>query len=378
MYTQEELTAMKTGYGQALMDPKNGPLVGVPQFVPVETHRERVKIVASVSTTGGDGTIILNPYALGTDCSSDITGNVAASTVNSFKPLVFAPAASITDTTASGILHFESNASTKPTEFADGAVKARLVSARLAVTNTSSLNSRNGTFCALRERHHHGLDGVDFDEASRQSNAVVKSATAGTVAINYRPVKPEEVDSWLEVRTSPSWGHLMLPGDIMNGPNDAGIMDVSPGFMGVWIKGSGAQTFLVEVDAIFEYCGDSRTSLVKPIHIGHRNKAEPKHIAPVGKGVDKANTTQDRRSLMSMSDSSMGTGIDKRPRTADSEQPMDIMSIVRRGRPRMRRGTSRSTRVSGYVNWRSTKKPAKRKYTRRTTKKKRYVRRRRY
>ena len=31
----------QTGYARAVLDPKDGPLVGVPQFVPIDTHRVR-------------------------------------------------------------------------------------------------------------------------------------------------------------------------------------------------------------------------------------------------------------------------------------------------------------------------------------------------
>ena len=52
--------ALKTDYARAVLDPKRGPLVGVPQFVPIDTHRARVKAIATVTTTTGTLDAFLN------------------------------------------------------------------------------------------------------------------------------------------------------------------------------------------------------------------------------------------------------------------------------------------------------------------------------
>ena len=70
--TSDKQKAMQTGYARAVLDPQNGPLVGVPQFVPIDTHRVRVKACGQVTLTG-KGRIFLNPCALGSKDTACIT-----------------------------------------------------------------------------------------------------------------------------------------------------------------------------------------------------------------------------------------------------------------------------------------------------------------
>merc|ERR1719199_2159741 len=51
----------QTGYARALSDPKDGPLVGVPQFVPIDTHRVRARAIGVVGATNGSCRIFFNP-----------------------------------------------------------------------------------------------------------------------------------------------------------------------------------------------------------------------------------------------------------------------------------------------------------------------------
>lgn len=284
-------TALKTDYARAVLDPKKGPLVGVPQFVPIDTHRARVKAVASVTTTTNTLDAFLNPVRMVANDTAAIrvwdTPRAAEHTATDGRVL---PVGSIADS-GSRMLNgdISSNAQHASTEFQvstqqgnivdnhDG-VRARVVGCVFKVTCTTNAQSADGNFIALHEKHHKTLEDFAPQDLAKQSNAIVKRCGSGSsVTLLYRPVKPEEVDTW---QTS-AWkllGETNRWAD--NDGADGTLTDAYPGYMRIHWRGTApSATFLIEADAIVEYVGEGVTTLARPI--GGRNPAQPAHVRPI-------------------------------------------------------------------------------------------------
>lgn len=207
--TERKRHALTTDYAKALLDPVSGPLVGVPQFVPIDTHRARVKAIGTVSTTTGALNVFFNPCRMG----SNNAGPILYGTENSASAL----------TEASNIIAINSNAEHSNADYqisgngeditnGDG-VRSRVVAAMIRVTNVSSDNVRDGVFHALHENHHKTLEDMTLAQISTQNNSIVVSAADGKpVTLLYRPVKPQEVDEWQKTPWHlPGKRHCLLP-----------------------------------------------------------------------------------------------------------------------------------------------------------------------
>lgn len=291
--------ALKTDYARAVLDPKRGPLVGVPQFVPIDTHRARVKCVASVTTTTHTLDAFLNPVRMVANDTQAIriwdTPRGTATTLADGRTL---PVGSIDDTSATmtgGAIN--SNAQHSFDDFQynifgaltnhDG-VRVRIVGCQFKVTCTTNAQSADGNFIALHERHHKTLEDFAPQDLAKQSNAIVKRCGSGSsVSLLYRPVKPEEVDSW----QNSAWslvGESSISTDTSAG--DGTQTDAFPGYMRIhWAGNAASATFLIEADAIVEYVGESVTTLARPI--GGRNPAKPADVRPIS---DQAMQTEAR------------------------------------------------------------------------------------
>ena len=272
--SRDHASAMRTGYLQALMNPKTGPLVGIPTFIPIQTQRQRVRAVGSVSTTTGDLTVNVNPRRMVANDSGAVRYRTADGGTDA-------------DWLASAVI--ENNAEHGTADFGNGSdLKARVVALQVTVKNVSSLNNRNGMFYALQERHHHNLAGRNSSSASSDAHCKIQSATDGDITLLYRPVQPREVEEWqLNASHYPDEGP---PGfDIAI---DAGPLDTWPGFMGVWWKGSNgvAQNFFIEVDAIIEYAGETKDLLSSDPHTGApgATAAQPRDIPIIVSQVQQA------------------------------------------------------------------------------------------
>lgn len=258
---KHQRVSRRTSYRNALLDPKNGPLVGIPTFVPLKTQRQRIRAIGTVSTTNGSLTVNLNPRCLGVsnggavkwvslDGASDGNWNVANQILSNAEHITG-------DFTGYG-----------------SDLKCRTVAASITVTNTSSLNNRNGVFYGLQERHHHNL--ADMTASLAGNDASCKIAPGDkSMTLLYRPVQPREVEDWQH-------DGVKYPDEVTNTGSDGGPLDVSPGFMGIWWKGeSGQQTFFVEVNAIVEYAGETKDNVASDPHAGTPSPmipAEPKDI----------------------------------------------------------------------------------------------------
>jgi len=268
----------QTGYVRALLDPKDGPLVGVPQFVPIDTHRERVRAIGTVKTeTATSARIFFNPCRM------------AAGDIDAIK---YKAGTGTGVTTEAGLLGFQSNASRGHNDFmanggnpnnqtfaqattitnGDG-VKARIVGAMIRVCNVSSVQSRGGVFTALHEPHHKTLENFDLGALSSNSKSIIRPAgDGGYISLLYRPVKPEEVEDW---QISP----FAVPGQgafsASEANRDGTAADAYPGYMCIDYQGEANTTLHVEAYAIVEYAGESVTTLSRPPGAGGGRAANP-------------------------------------------------------------------------------------------------------
>lgn len=263
----------QTGYFQAVMDPIKGPLVGIPSFVPIESHRERVRAVGDFTITNDSCRIYFNPRRM------------VAKNLGGLAPILVKDPAAASETTAG--YNFSSNAQYSETEFqmtttaqfnsnsidnGDG-IRARVVGALLRVCNTSSANTRSGVFTALHERHHKTLEGFTPGQLASETDAIIKPAADGSyINLLYRPVKPEEIEDW---QPSPL-GYAGEKSVYSDESFDGTLIDQFPGFMVIDYKGTPGQSFHVEAYAIVEYVGESLSTLSRPTHHGGGKPAEPK------------------------------------------------------------------------------------------------------
>jgi len=291
----------QTGYVRALLDPKDGPLVGVPQFVPIDTHRVRARSIGTVQTgaTNGHARIFFNPCRMvadsgGSDAPIRVWTNAGTGACNdsstaaeSFKSNVRHSSADFQDTTHNGIIN-------NP----DG-VKARVVAAMIRVCNVSASQARGGVFTALHEPHHKSLENFTLDDLSNSSKSIIRPAgDGGYVSLLYRPVKPEEVEEW-QTSSRHLPGQAMITSD--TDVQDGSTVDSYPGYMAIDYQGEHATTLHVEAYAIIEYAGESMTTLSRPIHIGGGRAASP------GDGAKGATDAANKEQLQGTSDCEVKT-----------------------------------------------------------------------
>ncbi len=278
---QDSAPHRQTGYARALLDPKDGPLVGVPQFVPIDTHRVRARAIGSVTTSTGKARIFFNPARM-----------VAKSGPGSAQPIrvwTNAGTGAVDDSVNDGVndVGFSSNVSHLPADFQDpnstggitngDGIKARVVGAMIRVCNVSAVQTRGGVFTALHEPHHKTLEDFTLDELASNSKSIIRPAgDGGYVSLLYRPVKPEEVEDW---QLSPTG----LPGQVhTGGPGalDGTVQDAYPGYMAIDFQGAANTTLHIEAYAIVEYAGETMTTLSRPIHLGGGSAAKPSDVPP--------------------------------------------------------------------------------------------------
>merc|ERR1712216_960859 len=271
----------QTGYCRALLDPKDGPLVGVPQFVPIDTHRVRTRAIGVVNSTSGSARIFFNPARMVANNSSAIkvwnhTGTVKWT--------------GVTNDASGDSLTFSSNAPYDASEFqntnlstpdaidnGDG-VKARVVGAMIRVCNVSSVQTRGGVFTALHEPHHKTLETFDLADMSKNTKSIIRPAgDGGFISLVYRPVKPEEVEEW---QISP----YVVPGQVSRSggadPLDGTAADSYPGYMASDFQGEADTTLHVEAYAIVEYAGETVTALSRPVGAGGGTPGKPGDVPP--------------------------------------------------------------------------------------------------
>lgn len=261
------------------MDPIKGPLVGVPQFVPIDTHRVRARAIGTISTTTGDARIVFNPCRM---VAKDVgavriwtnqgSGVIDQSLLESNE----SPLESNVD-----YVHNDFQATADPAVINNGdGIKARVVGALLRVCNVSSVQTRGGVFTALHEPHHKTVETFTRSELASNTKSIIKPAGDGSyVSLLYRPVKPEEVEDWqINAKT--------VPGGISSGATtthgDGTAIDAFPGYMVVDFKGEQNSSLHIEAYAIVEYAGESLTTLSRPIHLGGGKAADPKDMPKVG------------------------------------------------------------------------------------------------
>jgi len=289
----------QTGYVRALMDPKDGPLVGVPQFVPIDTHRVRARAIGTIQTgDSGSARIFFNPCRM---TSNNETEGVPVQYWTN------AGTGAVTD--ASGALRFSSNVTYSQSDFQDtdntgtidngDGIKARVVGAMIRVCNVSAVQTRGGVFTALHEPHHKTLETFTLDELSKNSKSIIRPAgDGGYVSLLYRPVKPEEVEEW-------QIGPFVVPGQIASGyhsnAQDGTVNDAYPGYMAIDFQGAAGTTLHVEAYAILEYAGETMSTLSRPIHIGGGRAASP------GDGAKGAADAANKEQLQGTSDCEVKT-----------------------------------------------------------------------
>lgn len=292
--TSEATKAVQTSYARAVMNPKTGPLVGVPQFVPINSHCVRARCISTYTTSGGEASIFFNPMAM---VANDLVG-FGGTSADGGAVKVFATSGAVTDSAPA--LSVQSNVDYTLSDFTNGEMKARVVGAMIRVCNVTADQYRDGVFTALHEMHHHAIEDWTLADMSKQQNAVITPAMGGKwVSLHYRPTRQEEIEEWI---TTPG----VLGNDILaqNGDaNDGNYNDKDPGYMRInWKGGANSQTFQIEAYAIIEYVGERVTTLARPQHTG-ASGAHPRQIRHVSdlmqkieQGANTLNAKPDERS----------------------------------------------------------------------------------
>lgn len=280
--SQNSAPHRQTGYARALLDPKDGPLVGVPQFVPIDTHRVRTRAIGVINSVGGSARIFFNPARMVADNASavkvfghhnsqKITAAINESSANALTFSSNAPYA-VSDFQATDVIN--------PGTINNGdGVKARVVGAMIRVCNVSSVQTRGGVFTALHEPHHKTLEDFDLAQLSKNTKSIIRPAgDGGYISLIYRPVKPEEVEEW---QINP----FVVPGQqsLESGALDGTAADAYPGYMAIDFQGEPNSTLHVEAYAIVEYAGETVTSLSRPVGSGGGKAGKPGDVPPATK-----------------------------------------------------------------------------------------------
>ena len=270
---------LRTAYARAVLNPRSGPLVGVPQFVPIATHVVRCRAVGDFHDRSGNFSLLFNPMAMVANDARPIQVFNGTSTVNDIAIDADMPAIGANGLPGAGNMfaNYDSNVDYSTSTFSAEGLKARVVGAVIRLCNTSNSHTRDGVFTALHERHHHSLEGSNTTAMAQQNNSIIKPAGDGSwIGLLYRPVRPTEIEDW---QLAPG----VLPGDELahTGDNDGAYNDMNPGYMRINWTGTApstaggnastpifGQSFHVEAYAIIEYAGESVTTLVKHTNRG--------------------------------------------------------------------------------------------------------------
>lgn len=253
-------------YKEAMLDPKNGPLVGVPQLHPVDTHRVRVKSSKVYASTGNNYCWAANPlaavcsdgFAFGatSEAGGVVASRQAASQINAW--------ADVDEGQFTNAPYTRSQFASQTT---GSSVRARVVGFQMTIQNVSSIQDRNGTFTVYQDPRHHTIQAMSQSEAASKSESYVVSGAEGKVVLTYGVVEPAEADGWIwDPRVGYQNSITVNAYDTGNAADNT-EEDTAPGYMGVWWSGSATsgtpQSFLVETHAIVEYIGELVTTLVR-------------------------------------------------------------------------------------------------------------------
>lgn len=295
-------SVLRTAYARAVLNPRTGPLVGVPQFVPIATHVVRCRAIGDFHARGGKWSLLFNPMAMVANDSRPIQVFAGDQAVTDLAVDAAIPALNANGTPTAGALTFytNSNVDYDSSTFSSEGLKARVVGCVVRVCNTSNSHTRDGVFTALHERHHHSLEDSNTSDMAAQNNSIIKPAGDGSwIGLLYRPVRPKEIEDW---QLAPG----VLPGDELKNSSDqvgdGEYNDMNPGYMRINWTGTGpdvpagntaavlGQSFHVEAYAIVEYAGESVTTLVK-----HTNKGSGSATAAMtGDVADGARAAENR------------------------------------------------------------------------------------
>jgi hypothetical protein len=285
-----------TGYAKALMNPRTGPLVGIPQFVPINTHRVRAKSVLTFALPQGCsrfaalfnprrviasdlhcGAIYFGPAATGVAGGGQL--DASHSNVKNVEGIWQAWMTSNVQHSSSDFMRFLTDSAITN---GDG-IKGRCVAFSVRVHNTSAPNIRDGVFTALHEKHHKNAADFTLSEIQSLDEAKIQSCSTGAgVSLLYRPVQPFEVDDWQQSPYGYTDERHIVATDDQAVAGDETTIDTWPGFMRVdWDGSASTQSFMIEIDAICEYAGESLTTLSRPPHLGGGKKAEPKDLPAI-------------------------------------------------------------------------------------------------
>ena len=286
---QAESSHRQTGYVRALMDPMNGPLVGVPQFVPIDTHRVRARAIGVINCPQGSTRIMFNPCRMVANDAGAV--HAWTSSASKYTGVVNDSGAS-SETFNSNVQYTSADFQSTGSDWSvidngDG-VKARVVGAMIRVCNVSAANTRGGVFTALHEPHHKTLENYDLAALSKNSKSIIRPAgDGGYISLLYRPVKPEEVEEW-QINAE------VVPGQksVTTGALDGTSMDAYPGYMAIDFQGEQNTTLHVEAYAIIEYAGETVTTLSRPIGAGGGKPATPDDARRGAKDADKTEQAQ--------------------------------------------------------------------------------------
>lgn len=219
-------TAVRS-YAAAVVDPWNGPLVGLPSaFPPIPTYKARVWARINFAQGTTSGFLVMNPAAMAVN-----DGAFLRYTSNGY-------AGSVISLAAVGVYNLNTNAPYATASMAGtpDSVGFRIVSAGFKITPVMKELDVGGEVALLRHPENLSLAGYDFNNllAYDTSTRVAINSNRSSMYNMYQPVNPGDVDFSYSLAASPSNNFCM--GALVTG-------------------GTAGNGFSVECCAIIEYAG---------------------------------------------------------------------------------------------------------------------------
>lgn len=239
------LSPVSCAYAKLLMDPKNAPLIGVPNGQSVLTKKYRVwargAVTAGNGTPTNDLSVLVNPWAFLTNSQNAV----------SFKA---GPTAGTLDTTMNGSTTAKGNSPYAAADFsATTKISGRVVACQIKLKFAGTALNKGGYAVSLQEPTHSSLAGLTVNDLLAHTTSdrwnITTMTKDDTITITYRPSDVYDAYFVNAITRTNAYDAVYKSDNVEVG------WDVYP-FMGCYISCPAAsQTFEYECFAAVEFTG---------------------------------------------------------------------------------------------------------------------------